>query len=93
MVSDEFNKACSDAGVEARVTPSPNPGDPFHALRMVVFKNYNFVQVRVTQFNKRKQVHIIPAALKGPDGVQHQGELTIMLMPTEELPKMEKLSA
>jgi hypothetical protein len=93
LVPDEFNDACTRAGVEARVSPSPNPGDPYHALRMITFKNHNPVMVKVTQYNKRKSVHFIPAAIKGPDKIMHQGELIIMLMPNEELPTLEKMDA
>jgi hypothetical protein len=93
LVSDEFNAHCTNVGVEARITPSPNPGDPFHALRKIEFKNFNLVQVKVTRTNKRKEKNLIPAALKGPDGRVHHGELTIMLNPDEELPQLEKQNA
>jgi len=96
LVSDEFNALCTKVGVEARITPSPNPGDPFHAMRMIAFRNFNTVQVTVTcakVLGRREKVHTIPAGLKGPDGRIHEGELTIMLAPTEELPNLEKQNA
>lgn len=71
---------CTRVQVEARVQPSANPGSPMRAMRLITFRNFNSETVKVTQQNKRKQVHIIPA----------KGELQIMLMPDESLPTVEK---
>lgn len=80
LVSDAFNDMCVEQRVEARVQASPNPGDPFRAMRLVTLKNFNTVNVKVTQQNKRKQVHILLP----------KGELQIMLKPDEDLPIVEK---
>lgn len=80
LVSPEFNDMCTRVQVEARVQASANPGNPMRAMRLITFRNFNTTTVKVTQHNKRRQVHIIPA----------KGELQIMLMPDEQLPALEK---
>ena len=93
LVPDEFNECahtCRRRGMSITV---PQLWGLLSRLRTITFKNHNPVMVKVTQFNKRKSVHFIPAAIKGPDKIMHQGELIIMLMPNEELPTLEKMDA
>jgi hypothetical protein len=71
---------CVDARVEARVQATPNPGDPYRAMRLITFKNFSEIPAKVTQYNKKNQTHIIPG----------KGELQIMLTPDEQLPLVEK---
>lgn len=80
LVSDEFNQMCTDAHVEARVRPLANPGDPYNALRVISFRNFGSKTATVTQFNKRNDVHTIPA----------KGGIEIMLGPDEPLPYVEE---
>ena len=80
LVSEEFTENCVSMGVEARVQAFPHPGDPMHANRLITFKNFNECNLKITQFNKKNQVHIVPA----------RGECQIMLTFDEELPKIEK---
>ena len=82
LVSDEFNQLCTDCHVEASVRPFPNPGNPSMPMRVVIFRNFNQrEEVKVTQFNEKKEVHLIPA----------KGELQIMLKPGEQLPHLERI--
>jgi hypothetical protein len=80
LVSDEFNQMCVDARVEARVQGMSNPGDPYHAMRIITFRNFSDVPATVTQYDKRKQIHVIPA----------KGELQVMLAPDEDLPLVQR---
>jgi hypothetical protein len=80
MVSEAFNDMCTAAHVEAVVKASPNPGDPYHAMRLVTFRSFSSEVVKVTQFNRRTQEHLIPA----------KGTLDIMLAPNEPLPIVER---
>ena len=61
LVSDEFNGQCVEHHVEAAVKPSPNPGNPHRAMRLISFRSFNTELVKVIQQNKNKQVHMIPA--------------------------------
>jgi hypothetical protein len=79
LVSEEFNQMCVAAHVEARVSSMPNPGDPYNALRRITFRNFATTTAKVTQYNKRKQIHTIPA----------KGGLEIMLQADEALPLVE----
>lgn len=87
LVTEEFNQMCFDHKVEARVQPFPNPSDPFRCMRLITFKNFDMTPVRVTQFDKKKQLHFIPARISASSD---PGELQIMLMPDEDLPLLEK---
>lgn len=80
LVSEEFNTQCVIHSVEAAVKPSPNPGDPYHALRQISFRSFNSKLVKVIQQNKKKTEHLIPA----------KGTLDIVLAPGESLPILEK---
>lgn len=80
LVSDEFNRVCTDMLVEAKITASPNPGDPFRSMRLVHIHSFNNSVIVVTQKNKKKTTTRIPS----------KGECDIMLTPDEEMPTIEK---
>jgi len=77
-VSDEFNQACVDNHVEATVQVHPNPGNLNKAIRLITFRNFNSVTVKVVRSNK---VDFMPS----------KGTLQIMLMPDEEMPTFERM--
>lgn len=79
LVSEEFNQMCVEAHVEAKVSPMPNPGDPYKSLRRIAFRNFGMTSARVTQFNRKQEVHTIPA----------KGGLEIMLAADEAMPLVE----
>ena len=60
--------------------PLPNPGDPYRALLLITFKSFNDDVLKVTQNNKKNQVHLLPS----------KGEIQIMVMPGEDMPIIEK---
>jgi hypothetical protein len=75
-----FNEQCAAAKVEARVQASPNPGSPMQAIRMITLKSFNSEPVTVIEQNTRKTKHVIPP----------RGELTIGVLPHDELPTITK---
>jgi len=78
LISDEFNQLCIDNHIEATVQAYPNPGNLQNAVRLITFRNFNAVTVKVIQSNK---VQMIPAT----------GTLQIMLLPDEPLPSFERM--
>ena len=80
LVTPEFNQMCVEAGVEARVQPMVNPGNPFRAMRLITFKNFGNGMVTVTQYDKKRTKNIL----------QPKGELQIMLQNDEHLPLIQK---
>lgn len=80
LVSEEFNRLCTDMLVEARVTALPNPGDFFKSMRVIHFHSFNNCTVIITQSNKKKTQTRIPA----------KGECDIMLTSNEDMPTIEK---
>jgi hypothetical protein len=80
LVSSEFNDLCSRVGVEVRVQILPNPANNSERLRVLTIKNFNAVNVIVTQYNVAQSAHtLLP-----------KGSLEIMLGPTEELPSLAR---
>lgn len=81
LVSDEFNAMCTDAKVEARVQPLPNPGNPMQSMRLITFTNFNKLEdVTITEQDAKRKVHIV-----GP-----KNALTIMVSPNDPLPLVSK---
>lgn len=80
LVSEEFNRLCTDMLVEARVTALPNPGDPYRSMRIIHFHSFNNCVVVITQSDKKKTKTRVPA----------KGECDIMLSPNEDMPTIEK---
>jgi hypothetical protein len=80
LVSEQFNTMCTEQRVEARVQASPNPGDPWHAMRLITLRNFNNECVTVFEQGKRKRKHVIPP----------KGELQIAIAPNEEFPIIVK---
>jgi hypothetical protein len=67
---------CVEQKVEARVQASPNPGNPWRAMRLIIFKNFNNDCVTVFEQGKRKQRHVIPP----------RGDLQIAIAPDDDYP-------
>ena len=81
MVSDEFNAMCTEAKVEARVQPMPNPGNPMQSMRLITFTNFNKTEdITIQEQDAKRKVHIV-----GP-----KNALTIMVSPNDPLPLVLK---
>ena len=80
LVPREFTDLCTQMRVEASVSATPNPGDPFNAMRLIRLRNFNNEPIRITQYNRRNTVTTIPA----------QGAGDIMLAPGEDMLNIEK---
>jgi hypothetical protein len=79
LVSDEFNQMCIDNHVEASVQAYPNPGNLHGAMRLITFRNFDAVTVKVVRSNNK--VELIPS----------KGTLQVMLAPEEPLPTLERM--
>ena len=79
MVSDEFNQACVDNHVEATIQVHPNPGNLNKTMRLITFRNFNTVTVKIIRSNNK--VEFMPS----------KGTLQIMLMPDDPLPTLERM--
>jgi hypothetical protein len=71
---------CVEMRVEARVQASPNPGNPWRAMRLITFKNFNNEPVNVFEQGRKKKKHVIPA----------KGELLIAIPPDDDYPIVTK---
>jgi hypothetical protein len=80
LVSEEFNRLCTEHRVEAKVQASPNPGDPLHSMRLITFTNFNNKSLMIIQKGYRPKSHHLPA----------KGTLEIMLAPDEPLPEIQQ---
>lgn len=82
LVSEEFNQMCVDNHVEVTFQAHPNPGSPYQSMRLLTFRNFSDSTIRVYQFDRKKQVHDIPA----------RGTIQVMLLNSDEpLPRIEKV--
>jgi hypothetical protein len=83
LVSEEFNQMCVENQVEVQIQARPNPGNPYIAQRMLTIRSFSDSTVRVYQFDKKQQIHEIPAF----------GSIQLMLMTQDEaLPRIEKVT-
>ena len=80
LASEDFNRLCTENRVEAKIQAYPNPGNPFRAMRLITFTNFNNEPMTIVQQNVRKKRHLLPA----------KGTLDIMLAPDEPMPEIEK---
>lgn len=80
FVTKEFNDMCVEQKVEARVQASPNPGNPWQAVRLITFKNFNNECVTVFTKAKRSRRYVI----------QPKGELQVGIAPGEPYPVVMK---
>jgi hypothetical protein len=79
LVSDNFNENCVDCKVEATIQAFPNPGDVMKAMRLITFRNFSDQTVKVIRISGK--IDMIPG----------KGTVQIMLMPDDELPKLERI--
>jgi len=80
LVSEDFNRLCTEFRVEARIQVFPNPGDPLRSMRLVILTNFNNVSLTVIQQGRKQKRHFLPA----------KGTLEIMMAPDEPFPEFEK---
>jgi hypothetical protein len=80
LVSEDFNRLCTENRIEARVQAFPNPGNPLRAMRLITFTNFNNTSMTIVQQDRRKKRHLLPA----------KGTLEVLLAPDEPMPEIEK---
>ena len=81
LISEEFNEWCVKNNVQATVKPLPNPGNPYQAVRMLEFRSFSKSVIKVTQKDRKKTEHYIPA----------EGTIQFIIKPDEQLPDIEKV--
>jgi hypothetical protein len=79
LVSDDFNRICTENRVEAKIQAFPNPGDPLHSMRLITFTNFNNTPLKIAQLGRKPKIHHLPA----------KGTLEIMLAPDDPLPEIK----
>lgn len=80
LVSEDFNRLCTENRVEAKIQAYPNPGNPLRSMRLITFTNFNNEPMTIIQQGTRKKRHLLPA----------KGTLDIMLAPDEPMPEIQK---
>lgn len=86
LVSEDFNAMCTQFRVEARIEPFPNPGDPFHPMRKISFRNFNEYTLFVYQLTPKGEKKVtLPASSKSGTG-----NCEILIAPQDPLPWLGK---
>ena len=81
LITEEFNRLCTENRIEARIQAFPNPGNPLRAMRLITFTNFNNEPMTIIQQGtRRKKRHLLPA----------KGTLEVLLAPDEPMPEIEK---
>ena len=81
FISEEFNQWCVQNNVQVTVKPLPNPGNPYQAVRMLEFRSFSRSVIKVTQKDRNRTEHYIPA----------EGTIQFIIKPDEQLPDIEKV--
>jgi hypothetical protein len=76
LTSEEFTRACVAARVEVTIQAYPNPGDIYHASRILTIKSFNNKTIRIYQRNAKHSEYLLPPRM----------ERKIMLLAMEEFP-------
>ena len=76
LTSEEFTRACVAAKVEVTIQAYPNPGDIYHASRVLTIKSFNNKTIRIYQRNAKHSEYLLPPRM----------ERKIMLGSMEDFP-------